>query len=168
MSGLEIAAIALAGIGTATSVIGTIQQGNAARASANYQASLDERNATLAEQDRVQAIRTADLAASDKRRENRRQLSSMRAAFGSSGFELAGSPLEVLSDSAQEMALDERRISYEGEVSGRKKAMEVLGLRESAQASRAYGTNAKNASTIAALSEGAKGASRAGSSVAKL
>lgn len=131
---------------------GAITSGNAQRAAANRQAAIDERNKILANQDRIQAINTARIDAEDKRRENRRQLASIRASFGSSGLEVAGTPLDVLADTSIEMALDERRIEYEGQVKGREGALKILGLQESADTSRAAGSSAHKAGVISGFS----------------
>lgn len=147
--GLETALIGVALSGVAS--LASIQMQSAAQQSAsNYQAQVDERNAVLAEQDREQAVRTARIAADDKARQNRRQLASMRASFGSTGLELSGSPLEVLTDSSIEMALDTRRIKYEGQVRSREGALQVLGLKESANVARAEASNARTTGFVKA------------------
>ncbi len=129
--------------------IGTIMQGNAARAAGNREASIADRNRTLANQDRIRNIRASEIAA-DKRRENRRQLSSIRAAYGASGIEMAGSPLDVLMDTSTEMATDVRRVEQEGQVVNRSGALAMLGLNEDANTARATGLNARNAAVIKA------------------
>lgn len=159
---LAAAAIGMTLVSGAVSAIGAIQAGNAANDAAQRDADIAERNKKIADQDRRQAIRTAEIAAEDRRRENRRQLASIRAAYGSSGFELAGSPLDVLADTSQEMALDERRTEYEGYVRSREGALQMLYLQESADESRAAGKNAKRAGYISAagslLSSGSRAA----------
>lgn len=118
--------------------VGAIQQGNAAEASAKA-------NAQALREQRKQDIQTAQIAAEDQNRENRRRLSAYRAAYGSSGIELAGSPLDVLSDTSMEMALDSRRIEYEGQVRGRESESRArLAIME--------GKAAKKASRISAFS----------------
>lgn len=149
MTGVEIAVV-LSAVGAATSAMGAIQQGNAQKAAADRQAQIDERNKILADQDRIRDVQTAQIAAEDKRRENRRQYAALRAAYGSSGIEMAGSPLDVLTDVSTEMALDERRIEDEGLVKNREGALRMLGLQESADSSRAAGRNAKRAGYISA------------------
>ena len=130
--------------------VGAIQSANAQAAAAEYNARVQERNAIIADQNRKQDIETAEIAASDKRRENRRVLASMRAAYGTSGLEMAGSPLDVLEDTALEQELDAQRISYEGRVRGREGAIQMLGLREGANLSRMEGRAAKTAGYIGA------------------
>lgn len=129
----------------AISAVGAIQAGNAQAAAAQRDAAIAERNQKIADQDRIQAIRTAEINAEDKRRANKRQLASMRAAYGTSGFELAGSPVEVLADASVDMALDERRVAYEGQVRNREGALQMLYLQEDAAQSRASASNYKRA-----------------------
>lgn len=128
------------------------QQAEAQQDMYNYQAAVAERNAVIANQDRIQAIRTAEIAAADKARENRRKLAATRAAFGNTGLEMSGSPLEVLADSSVELAIDQRRVQYEGKVRGREGALRVLGLKDDANIARASASNAKAAGQIAKAS----------------
>lgn len=144
------------------------QQADAQEAMFDYNRQVAERNEKIARQDRIQAIRTSQIEAEDKRRENRRKLSSIRAAYGSSGLELSGSPLEVLSDSSIEMALDERRVEYEGEVRAREGALRVLGLKDDQNIARASAQNAKAAGSIAKASAIVNTAVNAGESIARM
>lgn len=118
------------------SAIGTIQQANAAAAAQNYNAEIAERDAFVAEQNRQLIRRQAQIDAEDKRRENRRVMASIRTSYGASGLELAGSPLDVLEDTALEQELDVARIEYEGEIRAREGSLEALGLRETATLNR--------------------------------
>lgn len=146
--------------GTAVQVVGAISSANAESAAAKHQAQIDERNKILADQDRQLAVRTAQIAEDDKRRENRRRLADMRNELGSTGLELAGSPLDMLADTSIEMALDERRIGFEGLVRNREGAIEVQNYAESADASRARAKSARSSGYYSAgaalLTGGAK------------
>jgi hypothetical protein len=133
--------------GTVMGVIGSITQGKAANASAKY-------NAAVAEQDRKRALETSRIAAEDKMRDNTRRLSTLRANMGSSGFELAGSPLAVLSDTSEEMSLDVRRIEQEGDVKSRDYFIQRQGY-------LAEGKNALNAGYIGAIGTAFSGGSSA-------
>lgn len=160
---MTLAAVAIGATvaGGVISAMGALQAGKAQEAAANRDAAISERNKKIADQDRIQAMRTAQLAAEDKRRENTRQLASMRAAYGSSGFDLAGSSLDVLADASEEMALDERRVEYEGRVRNREGALQMLYLQEDADTSRVAGKNARKASYYSALSSITSSASSA-------
>lgn len=150
----------------AVSAIGAIQQANAAAASAEYNAQIMERNAEIIDQDRKSATKQAQVDADDKRRDNRRTLSTIRAAYGSTGLEMAGSPLDVLEDSANELELDATRIEYEGRVKNREGAIKKREALEGARNSRMEGKAAKSAGYISAFGYlvGA-GAKAAGSSL---
>lgn len=135
MSGIEIALIA----SSAVSAVGAVAQGAAASAAASSQAAaaeynrqVAERNQVIANQNRVLALRAADQDAADQRRENRRMLSSIRATYGASGLDMAGSPLDVLGDTAMEGEVDAQRIEYAGRVEARQSALQMLGLKDDA------------------------------------
>lgn len=155
--------IALTVAAGAFSGFSAIQQGQAQSAAASRQAQIAQNNATLAEQDRMQAIRTAQIDAEDKSRENARQLASIRASMGTNGLEAAGSPLEVLNDVSTSLALDTRRINYEGLARGREGAIKVANYNEQAAGARASASAASTAGYVGAfgslLSAGAQGTS---------
>jgi hypothetical protein len=148
--------------------MGALRAGDAAQDSAEYNASILERNRVLAEQDRTRNINTARIDSEDKSRENRRRLATIRAGYGSSGLELAGSPLDVLSDTAIEMSLDERRIEFEGQVKGREGYLKAMGLQEQANLERRSGKDAKSASYLNAGSSLISGVTGAASSYSSL
>lgn len=134
--GIEVALIAAS---TAISAVGAIQSASAASAQAKAQANaaaynqaVAERNQQIAAQKRQLTIQQAQVDAEDKRRENRRRLSEIRANYGASGLALAGSPLDVLEDSALELGTDVRRIEHQGQVAGYEGALQILGLRDEA------------------------------------
>jgi len=141
MSGMELALVA---ISTGVQVAGAIQQGRQQDAMYKHQAALDEQNREYENQNRIRNIETARIAAEDKRRENTRRLASIRAAYGNTGIEMAGTPLDILSDAAGEMELDARRIEQEGQTSNRDSAIRMAGLSASAQMNRTAGKNAKS------------------------
>ena len=147
MSGAEPFLLAAA---AGLQVVGAITSANAESAAARRQASIDERNRVLADQDRQLAIRTAQIAAEDKTRENRRRLADLRANLGASGLEMAGSPLDLLEDTSIEMALDVRRTEFEGRVRGREGAIEMQNYADSAAANRSRAKSAKTAGYISA------------------
>lgn len=161
MTGIEtLAALAAAASGV-IGAVGAVQASNAQAAASKYNAKVADRNAEIADQNRQQSIKTAELAADDKMRENRRVLSAMRAAYGTSGLELAGSPLDVLEDTSIEQALDVQRIRYEGRLRGREGAIQMLGLKEDAALSRMNAKASKTAGYIGAAGQLASGAGTA-------
>lgn len=131
MTGTEIL---LAGA-IAASAAGAMAAGNAAAGAAEaqeqasiYSMRVAERNRKVADQDRQQALELGRIAAEDKRRENRRQLASLRTSYGASGLDLAGSPLDVLEDTAVELELDASREEFKGLINARQNALTMLGL----------------------------------------
>jgi len=122
--------------GGVISAMGAIQAANAQAASAQY-------NAKVAESNRRAALRQTQVAVEDKQAENRRQLGSIRAAYGASGLMLDGSPLDVLEDTAQEQAFDVAKIRYKGK-------MQAEGYSEQAALYRLEAKSAKRAGWIGA------------------
>lgn len=137
--------------------IGAMQSASAQAQAAEYNAAVQRRNAVIAEQNRKQDVQTAEIDADEKRRDNRRTLSTMRAAYGSSGLELAGSPLDVLQDSATELELGAQRISYEGRVRSRDSAVQILGLNEQATLDDMNASSARAAGPLNAFGQLASG-----------
>ena len=123
--------------------VGAVQGANATAAAAEYNAKQSEADALVADQNRKSAMQTAALAAEDKRRENRRLISSIRAGYGGSGLTMEGSPLDVLADSATEAELDAQRIEYEGQASARDAALGVMSAERSGNLSRMEASGAR-------------------------
>lgn len=152
----------------AISAVGAMQSANAQAQAAEYNAKVQERNAIIADNNRRLNIRQAEVAVEDKRRETRRTLSSIRAAYGNSGLDLAGSPLDVLEDTAIESELDAQRIEFQGRVANREGAIQVLGLQEDAQLNRMNAKNAKRAGGIAAAGAFIGGIGGAGQALSRV
>lgn len=121
----------LALIGTGISAVGAIQQGQAAKQTANYNAALADRNAVIA---------TQQSAAHEEaqRKLDRRRMGAMRAGYSASGVTPDGSPLDVLGDSIAEAELNALNIRYEGQLAAQ-------GYTESAGVSRRQGKQAEAA-----------------------
>lgn len=149
----------IAGIAsTAIGAVGAISGAQAQAASASYNARLSDRDAYIADQNRKLAIETARIDAEDKRRDNRRVQASIRASYGASGVSFAGSPLDVLEDSAIENELDAQRIEFEGRSRARDAALQGQGASESAALSRNTASSARSGGALAALGIVASGA----------
>lgn len=149
---------ALSVAGTVMSVVGALSAAQSQAQAADYNARVADRDAYVADQNRKSAYELADIDAADKRRENRRALSAIRASYGASGLELAGSPLDVLQDSATELELDAQRTEYEGRARGREGGLQMIGFGERAELSRMEGRSARTGSVFAALGNGLSGA----------
>lgn len=154
MTGLEIVAGLATAAAGAVSAAGAMSAGKAQANASVYEAQVAQRNAKIARNQ-------AEVDQEDQRRENRRQMGAMRAAYGSSGLELSGSPLDVLADTAIEQELDVARIGYRGE-------LRAIGEHDKANQAIAAASNAKKAGQIGALSAVVKtGASLLSSPTAK-
>lgn len=143
--------------GAVLGAVGVYQGMQASAAAAEYNAKVAERDIVVADQNRKAAMEQSRVDADDKRRENRRVMAAIRASYGASGVELAGSPLDVLTDTATEQETDTRRIEYEGKIRGREGALQMLGFSESATLSRAEARNNRRAAPWAALGQGLGG-----------
>lgn len=141
--------------------IGSMQEANATARAENYNADVAERNRVIADQNRKQAITTANIEAEDKRRENRRVLSSIVNAYGSSGLTLEGSPLDVLEDTATEQSLDVRRIEYEGRARARENAIQMIDSEEEATLHRMRAKTSRAAGFLRAGGSLIRGGSQA-------
>lgn len=144
--------------GTAIGAIGAISSANAASSAAKYNAKVADRDAVVADQNRKLAIDQSRIDAEDKRRDNRRVMASIRTQYGASGLSLAGSPLDVLEDTAVEQELDAKRIEFEGRARGREGALQMLGLQEDAALSRMEASSSKRAGYFGAIGTGLSGA----------
>lgn len=150
--------VALAVIGSLVSgvvgAVGAMASASAQADAAEYQAAVDERNKRM-----IQQQTTVEM--DDQRRENRRKLATIRAAYGSSGLALEGSPLDVLEDSAIEGELEVGRIQQQGQT-------KAMGYSESATLSRMRADAARTAGPINAVSSLIGGATNAGRSLMRM
>jgi len=161
MTGLEALAAAASAVSGIVGAMGAMQAANAQAEAAEYNARIQERNAIIADQNRKAAVTQASIDAEDKRRDNRRVMASIRAAYGHSGIDLIGSPLDVLEDTALEQELDAQRIEYEGRARSREGAIKMLGLHEQAELDRMEARSARSAGRTAAAGALIGGAGRA-------
>jgi hypothetical protein len=133
--------------GAAISAIGAIKQGQAAKAAADFNATVNQQNAGIARQE------ARDLAQQHDR-ETYQRLGAIRAAQGHAGGTNEGSVLDVLADTASQSELERQQIMYRGELKAR-------GYLNTATLDTFQGETAKDASYMKAGSELLGGASRA-------
>lgn len=100
MAAAANASLALAAVGAAVSAAGAIQQGQAQKKMAQYNARVAEDTA------RYQAERQQDKV--------QRLMGAARVAVNKSGLAMSGSPLDVLADSAMQSELDHQAILRQG------------------------------------------------------
>lgn len=126
MAGVGFLAVGLILSAATTAVAGyaSYQQGqfqaDVARTRADFASKVHTQNAEIAKQLGERNAKAAiDAAASRERlfrRSRSRQIANARAAFGASGVQLAGTPLEVLSDAITSVSLDAHLIRHGGQV----------------------------------------------------
>ena len=138
--------------GAAMSAYGAVQQANAQKQAAQFNAKLNERNATIAlDQAGADALRV---------RRNAAQIQgSAVAGYGASGVALEGSPLDVLGASAEQASLDESTVRYKG-------TLKAMGYHSNAELDQFAGRTAEQQGYLNSASALLTGVGRAGSSYA--
>jgi hypothetical protein len=126
----------IAAAGTAFSVIQSIQQGNAAKAAGDYNASIARRNATI-------AVQQASADAQAKDREKIQRLGAFRAAYGASGVTGEGNAIDIMATNAALFELDKQSIMYRGR-------LRALGYEDTATLEEIGGKSAQTAGYIGA------------------
>lgn len=154
MTGIEIAILAAVAIGGVVSAVGQYSAQQAQAKGKEYEAKITERNARVA---RNQAQANAD----DIRRDTRRRLGTIRAAYGSKGFSLAGSAIDVLEDQSAEGELAAQRESYKGELA-------AVQQTDEAKLSRFEAKSLKRSATIGLIGSGFEIAGSVGGSAYNL
>ena len=144
MTGIETALIVGAIASAAVSAVGIAASGAAESRRLKFEQAVAADNARASRQQGAQD-------AEEQRREARRRLASIRAAFGSKGFTLEGTPIDVLEDQAAEFELAAQRESFAGEVRARGFDNDVIG---SGIEQRAVRTS----TTIGLIGQGVRGA----------
>jgi len=134
-SGFSLGTVLTVG-STLLGAAGAIQQGQAAKQAAEYNAQVQEAQAKVA-QDQGAA------KATEISMRTRQRLAASRAAGLESGLELDGSVGDVLDTVQKQGALDQLTALYDSN-------LRAQGLRQSAEAERAKGSNAVAASYIGA------------------
>lgn len=98
-----MAAISLAATAASTVVgfMGSMQQGRAAQAQANYQAAVSRNNAQMAEWQAQDAIKRGQIEEDQHRRKVSQFIGTQRVGFGASGFDLGDeTAVDILGDTA--------------------------------------------------------------------
>lgn len=124
--------------GGVISAIGAMQSANAQAAAADY-------NKEVALANKKQVHLQTEREIDDRQAADRRQLSSMRAAYGANGLQMDGSPLDVIDDTATEMAYDIAKVKYQG-------AVQEEGYSREAALAKLEAKSAKKAGFIGAAS----------------
>lgn len=136
------------GAGAVMSASSAIQQGKAAKAAAQFNATISRQNAEIAHEQTVQQVRQHD-------REQILRLGAIRAAQGKSGgVSNEGSVLDILADTAAQGEIQRQDIVYRG-------ALAERGYRNTATLDEFGGENAKRQGYMQAGSDLLGGAGKA-------
>jgi hypothetical protein len=145
MAALTSIALAAAVVGTGVAVYGQVQQAKTAKAVGAYNAKLAENQALQAEMDAAENTRR-------KRKENRRLLATQRSRLAKAGVMEAGTPLEVMAETAGNLELE--TLDY-----ARSIRMQASGLRAQGAMDRVMGSAQARAAYIGAGASLLSGAS---------
>jgi len=132
---------------TGMSVMGSIQQGKAASAQANYQAQVAENNAATSRLQAADAIERGKIEEGQHRKQVSRMIGQQRAGIAGSGFELGDeTSQDILGDTASMGELD--ALTIRNNAQREAWGFEVQGQNATAEAglSRMRGASAKTAS----------------------
>ncbi len=111
-----IGPVALLAAATALQAVGAIQQGQATKEQADFNAAIAERNAQISEQEADLARRGAAFEEAQLKRNLAHLRGAQAAAVGASGLSLEGSPLHIMAETAAEAELDALAIRFAGTV----------------------------------------------------
>lgn len=136
------------------SAVGSIRQGQAAQASAQFNATVATQNADIARQEAAAQAQQQD-------RETYLRLGTIKANAGKNGGGMAGSALDVLADTAYQSKWETQQTLYQGELKAR-------GYTNTANLDITEGENAKQASYMKAGSDLLGGAGNSYMSYKKL
>lgn len=137
--------------GTAMSVMGQMQAGDAAAKSAEYNAAVARNNQIVADRQADDAVKRGQVAEDEQRRKTAQIKGAQRAALGASGVALdSGSPLDILGDTAAFGELD--ALTIRNNASREAYGYKVQGMNFAAEAglADARGAAAKQSALIGA------------------
>lgn len=153
MTGAEI----LLGLGIGATVLGTMASSKAQRQEADMTAGLHEYNAKVAEQNAEIIEQQAAFNAGQAKSQNDRKIAMQRAAYGSSGVTMEGSPIMVIADAEAQSEIDQLAERYEGKVESNRARSEANNSRYQAQMARVIGRNHSNETLITGFGKALSG-----------
>ena len=153
MCGLAEASLAATAIGTATSVYGRLQEGNAVKKQAAYQAAVARNNAILAERAAQDAEQRGSLEAQRLALQARQLSGRQRAALAANGVLVdTGSALDVVEDTSAMGKLDQLTARRNAAREASNYRAQGMNFEASAQLAESRGSSARRASYIEGLS----------------
>lgn len=164
METMALVSLVAGAASTGMQVLGSMQQGKAAQAQANYQAAVANNNAKLAEWQAQDAIERGKEEERQHRTQVQRFLGSQRAAIAGSGFEMGDeTSLSLLSDTAAQGELDALTIRSNAEREAWGYKVQGSNYQADAGLARMRGQSAASSSMWAAGSDLLSGAAKFGS-----
>jgi hypothetical protein len=167
----ELATLSLvAGIaGAGVSAAGSIQQGQAQKSAADYQAAVDRNNAILSQRQARDAVERGQADQQTQMRKNADALGRARASYASRGVEgNFGSPLDVMGDMAQFGTLDAKTIGVNAQREAAGYEAQAMNQNASATLKQQQGNNAAAAGNIGAFGSLLSGATSVASNWYKM
>lgn len=161
-AGLGVAAVGLGLIGTGISVYGTIQQGKAAKAQANFDAAQQEEQSAVAQYNAKSAMDDAEREADQLRDVRVRNLASQQTAVASSGLTISGSAIDVMRDTSIQSEKEVRMAKWRGATEAYNFGQKAKSLLTTSTFTRAAGRNYKRSANLSAVGQAFDGLSRAG------
>lgn len=158
----EIATLSMiaTGLGAGVSAIGAVQQGQAQKQAADYQAAVDRNNAILSQRQARDALERGQADQQAAMRKTADALGRARASYASRGVEgNFGSPLDVMGDMAQFGALDTSTIRGNSERQALGFEAQAANSNASASLRTMQGENAATAGVIGGMGSLLSGAS---------
>lgn len=124
-------------VGAVIAAYGQVQKAQQAKAMAQYNQKMQERNAQISRD------QTA-LAMTQQNQRARRVQGSIQASYGASGVQLNGTLLDVMSDSAANAEMDALTLKYHGQLraQGYQSAADIYGWQGSQALREGYGAAA--------------------------
>lgn len=128
--------LTLAIASTVVSTVGALQQAQAQRAQAEYQAAVARNNAIIAEQNRADIVQRGDIALEKQRERVRQTIGAARAALSTSGLMLGGTPGETTSLLQQDLRTAGQMdiLTLRGNIEREARKAEITGINYEAQA----------------------------------
>ena len=137
-------------VSAGVSAMGSIQEGQAAKAQADAQAKASEYNAAVTRIQADVARQQAGAREEQQRRGARQVMGRQRAAIAQSGVGFIGSALDIAEQSAAAAELDALTMRYEGELAARGLLAQAEGDLYGAKVQRAAGKQAQTAGYLQA------------------
>lgn len=136
--------------GTGAQAYGQIQAGQAAKRQGEAERAIMEYNARILEQQGKAEEQAAEYRAEAQERAGERFLAKQRVLFGKGGVEMRGTPLSVITETAEELEADRLMILREGTIARQYRESQAGMARMQGAAAKQRGKYAARGSVLAA------------------